>query len=621
MFEAAQRQNLLDLLRPPPGYRLEAAVGTTYSLDFVALTAVLLALVDAESEADRAARQLDSLHAITRLVDRVRVFVDRGHIIGPRQANRVTMLYDSIIQEVCLPEGCFHPKVWVAHYSPRARPGSSELRGLVRVICSSRNLTTSQCWEAFVAIEGLEGKTKVAGPPNAGLRDFLARLQALAPENAAVVAGLDDVLRRTVFELPRPFQQKLDFLWQWQSGPGLNRFLPDHARRGLVLSPFIRKSFLKDFCDRCEQVTVISTQRELDAIQDDEFMATLCGGKNRVYVVEAMPAEPAGPEETEGAAMDLHAKLLILEGPDGTRGFLGSANASPSAWQGRNCEAIMRFSPGVSIDHFCDRFVFAEETAPRGMRRSLRGWISEYRRQPWVEGDLDRAKGAVDQVCDIISRLTLVAAYAPDERRMRLALEATPSGFAEAIAGWSSIVDIRAGLLSQFHNDSALLPFADLLTNGLCFCGVSPADLTEFIVVQVTHRQLEFQRRFVLKASGDLSSWRLQRDALLLQELLTRDSLQAFLQAILFDAAIRQAPSTATSAKARGLPGTAFSVWTELSIEDVIRACTEDRSRIGEIERVLKAFEQTQWVDKEFRQFWTTFVSAEAEAREGVAHG
>ena len=44
MFEATQRQNLLDLLRPPAGYRLESAVGTTYSLDFVALTAALLAL-------------------------------------------------------------------------------------------------------------------------------------------------------------------------------------------------------------------------------------------------------------------------------------------------------------------------------------------------------------------------------------------------------------------------------------------------------------------------------------------------------------------------------------------------------------------------------------------------
>jgi hypothetical protein len=125
MFEANQRQNFLDLLRPPAGYRLESAIGTTYSLDFVALTAALLALVDAETESDESStKHIDSLHAITRLADRVRVFVNRGQISGPRQVSRVTVLYDRIVQEVCLPEGCFHPKVWVTHYRPRKSPGA-----------------------------------------------------------------------------------------------------------------------------------------------------------------------------------------------------------------------------------------------------------------------------------------------------------------------------------------------------------------------------------------------------------------------------------------------------------------------------------------------------------------
>jgi hypothetical protein len=58
-----------------------------------------------------------------------------------------------------------------------------------------------------------------------------------------------------------------------------------------------------------------------------------------------------------------------------------------------------------------------------------------------------------------------------------------------------------------------------------------------------------------------------------------------------------------------------------LTIEDIIRSCTEDTSRIEEVNRVLKAFEKTQFVDETFRQFWATFVAAEAETRENALRG
>jgi hypothetical protein len=153
------------------------------------------------------------------------------------------------------------------------------------------------------------------------------------------------------------------------------------------------------------------------------------------------------------------------------------------------------------------------------------------------------------------------------------------------------------------------------------FGDVGLADLTEFLIVQVTHRKLGLQRRFILKAKADFAQWWEQRDAQLLQQLLTRDSLQAFLQAILFDAAVRLPMSPPE------MPGTArggvaiTSLLSDLSVEDVIRSCTEDTSRIEEINRVLKAFEKTQWIDEEFRQFWVTFVAAEAEARDVSSHG
>jgi hypothetical protein len=616
MFEATQRQNFLDLLRPPAGYRLESAVGTTYSLDFVALTAALLALVDAEAESeDSATEHIDSIHAIMRLADRVRVFVNRGQILGPRKVSQFTVLYDRIVHDVCLPEGCFHPKVWVMHYRPRKDAGAVKRHGVLRVICSSRNLTTSQCWEAFVACEGQEGNGKVAGSFTGEVRDFLKRLTAEERPQSSIIVRLREALSRTAFDLPRPLQDDAAFLWQWNGSQGLHRHLPTQGRRALVISPFVRKSFLEDILNRFDQAIVVSSQRELDAIADNEFMTRLCGAKNRVYVVSPVDTDEGG------TAMDLHAKVMVFEDANGAKTFLGSANASPSAWKGRNCEALMRFAPGVAIDHFCDRFIYSDEPAKPGGRRPLRGWITEYQRQAYVEDQQDQAERDINEICAALSRLDLRAKYDPEVRHLKVALATVLPDLPAAFSIWTSIFDVHVALLSQFHSDAALKSFGGLMGGEITFCDVGIADLTEFLLVQVTHRKLGLQRQFILKVRADFAQWREQRDAQLLQKLLTRDSLQAFLQAILFDAAVRP-PMPPTK-----MPGTAMgrvaipSLLSDLTVEDVIHSCTEDTSRIEEINRVLKAFEKTEWIDEEFRQFWDAFVAAEAEAREVSAHG
>lgn len=618
MFEATERQNLLDLLRPPAGHRLELAIGTTYSLDFLALTTALLAFVDAEPELEEGeGSQIDSIQAITRLTNRVRVFVNRGQMLGPRRLSRVTVLYDRIVQEVALPKGCFHPKVWVAYYRPRKKPGAPINTGVLRVICASRNLTASQCWEAFVVCEGRVGNGKATGSFNKGVREFLKRLVMYDLNGSSIVLGLCEALARTTFDFPKHLKDDCRFLWQWFGGEGLKRYLPSAGRRALVVSPFVRKSFLQDILTRFERVIIISTQRDLDAIADDLLITRLCGGKNRVYVVS--PADSVDG----GTAMELHAKILIFEGGKCTSTFVGSANASTSAWEGRNCEAVVRFAPGVSIDHFCARFLFADQPAKAGGRRPLRGWIAEYRRQPYVEDEQEEADRCIDEICIAFSRLCLVAKYNAEIRQLTVTFETAAPSLPSAFGAWMSVCEVQLALLSKFHSDAALKPLGDLSEGGIVFEEVGIADLTEFLIVQITHRKHGVQRRFVLKAKADFAEWRDQRDAQLLRELLSHDSLRAFLQAILFDAAVRPS-KTWRPPKNPGIgaggPAT-VNLLSELPIEDVIRSCTEDSSRIEEINRVLKAFENTQWVDEEFRRFWATFVAAETKAQEMTAHG
>lgn len=615
MFEPNERTNFLDLLRPPAGYRLESAVGTTYSLDFVALTAALLCLIDVDGDSDaNDSQQIDTLQAITRLAGRVRVFVNRGQISGPTHVSRVTTLYDRITCEVPLAEGNFHPKVWVMHYRPRKVLGCEALTGVLRVVCTSRNLTTSQLWEAFIAYEGKESKGKVESLLNKDLIAFLDRLLPADQDPSPYVARLREALSRTTFDLPKSMQAEGRFLWQWPGSDSLARQLPNKGRRALVVSPFIRKSFLQSLMNRFEKLILISRQQELDKIADEQFMSQLCAASNRVYVVE-----PADSEIDEG--MDLHAKLLSFEDEHKTQTFLGSANASGSGWEGRNCEAVIKCSPGVAIDHFCDRFVFGEEPVKRGGRRPLRGWISEYKRQVYIEDERDHAQRYLEEVCAALARLMLQATYTEEKHVLQVRMNTVSPQVASEFSRWVSDCEIGVALLSQLHSDAALKPFGEFLTGGFSFINVGVADLTEFLVVDVAHRKHENHKRFIIKVSADFSEWRDQRDSALLQQLLTRDSLKAFLQAILFDAPVRP-PSSAVegSEPPKGdRPGPALL--SDLTVEDVLRSCTEDPSRIEEISHLLKAFEHTQLIDEEFRRFWSTFIAAEAEARRTSTNG
>lgn len=165
MFLPANRNEWTLLVRPPGGYRLDCAIGTTFGLDFTALTALLLAMLD--QPADEAAWQQHArrLQAITALDEQVRVLVHRSQIHADiRMSNRVFALLDRIVVDVHLEKVAFHPKVWVLKYVPR-RPVDFEARAsrkareaasdvIYRLLCTSRNLTLYSSWEAVIRLNG-----------------------------------------------------------------------------------------------------------------------------------------------------------------------------------------------------------------------------------------------------------------------------------------------------------------------------------------------------------------------------------------------------------------------------------------------------------------------------------
>jgi hypothetical protein len=594
MLEHTNRKSLVDLLRPPYGYRLETAFGTTYSLDFVTLTAILMAFMDREADDEgKPEHRVNALQAFVRLSKRVRIFVNRGSMLHPRHTkeNRVANLYDQMVREVSFRQASFHPKVWLIWYTPRAMTEASG--PIVRLICSSRNSTTSQNWELAAALDGSSAgqKTQIGQQASVFMRKILEGAPAADRELFRPLLGQ---LSQTEFDTTREMQN-CDFRWQWHGGSSrLWRNIPA-AGKVLVMSPFLSEGFLKQLLNRFAKVTLISTRQALDDVTDG-LMTDLA--EHELFYVEQEHYDEVD------ASLGLHAKFYIFEGKADRSNWLGSANASPSAWQGRNCEAMLNFSPGISIQQFKTQFIY------RG-KDEYQGWISEYAREersdPTDEEAAERkARKDVEDAHTAISSLEIKAHYSQAEQS--ITLQSLIDFFP---ADWVTTTTCHITLLSLIDRRSHSSNSVNCLDKGIIFDDVSVADLTDFVVIEINHPLLD-SKNFILKAETNFSDYRHDRETAVLREILNKKNFQAFLNSILFDKAdlSYRAASTPSTRNGKGWSGSSHTNVLDATMEEILEACTEDPSRVREISDILKTFKDTDHVNEEFRLFWEAFKKA-----------
>jgi len=128
------RRTLLDQLRPPEGYRLDAAVGTTFTLD---LTAALVPPLAFASFAVRSTTDpISVLEAVRSCTDRVDVFAQEGNIRMRSRYSDLMAFLEPMVHEVQAPPGgLFHPKLWFLRFTAEDEPDA------YRLVVLSRNLT------------------------------------------------------------------------------------------------------------------------------------------------------------------------------------------------------------------------------------------------------------------------------------------------------------------------------------------------------------------------------------------------------------------------------------------------------------------------------------------------
>lgn len=575
-----------DAVRPPPGYVLDAGVGTTFSLDFEAFTAIVLAFVGADLE-DAKLDAASVLTAVARLRDRLKVFVNAGGFHPPKLPNRLFALYDRITRDVDFEGSAFHPKVWVLKFAPQVKPELRKAQPVYRVLCASRNVTDSRCWELVARFDG-----------KAGRGSDLGRDVALFCKKLAHRASLNSALWKLVSELPsvefevgRETERGLRLYWQWPGETKLARMLPAKASRALLISPFLRADFLRPLVDRVDDLILVSTQAELDALPDSmhELLRDVT-----TFVVTG-----EGTDEVPG--FDLHAKLLVWETGDARETLLGSANATGAAWgmSRTNCEAMVALRPGLRIDDVLSSFVEPTDG-------ELAPWIEDYRRQTPEPDAQEEAKRRLEGVQRALGPVRLQGSHdATAGILLLLGIGAAPAALA------IPHVEIEIAPLLRSGEADAWAPLAHAFGTGIRFEYVGRADLCAFAVVRLRDVATGRTHRFGIQFKLDQARTEVEaRDDAVHAKLLENVNPRTLLLNVLrglpagtglwHENGIAHSPSNGAGSS---------PLLSEATLERVLEVCTADPSRIAEVDAVLRAC-RTSADMQSFVEFWSAFKAA-----------
>lgn len=588
-----QRSAFTDALRPPPGFVLGACIGTTFSLDFELFTAVLLAFVgaDVDEPLNNAPAVLTS---VARLKSRLRVFVNGGSLHPPATTNRLFALYDRILRPKALEGGAFHPKVWVLRFDPVARPERHSVEPIYRLLTASRNVTDSGCWELGALFEG----TRRAGTQKFG-SDVAAfcRKVAASRDLPKALWKLIEELKCVEFVAPREASEGLRFDWQFPGDRVLVNRLPRTISRALLISPFLRADFLKRLCDRTAELTLVSTQDELDQLSDEthERLASA-----RVFVVSAEADE-------EVPSLELHAKLLAWESEGVSETLIGSANATGPGWgfgPNVNCEAVVSLRPGLGIDAVVKAFV-----APA--KDQLQPWIERYVRQTAAPDPEREAAKRLEHFVRLLRADQIRGEYDPAKKSLRLL---APSSAGEQ--AWPAGMCAEIVPLLQ-RDQSVRADYRLVYGPGAAFQGIELEDVAAFayVVVWNEHRR-DVELRFVVQFELNLGALEDdERDKAVNARLLEGVDARSLLLDVL---------AGLPGGTSRSAGGGQFGVWQpgdpllrRATIEKILEACTADPSRIHEVEAVLAACGDASSMST-FREFWAVFRESLEEEGAGV---
>jgi len=341
------------ILSAPNKYKLDFAIGTTYSLDLDALVGASLALgLSEDTDSKLAHNPIALLEALRVTGDKIALFCEAGQIHIPSKVTSLYILLEQMVYQVKTPKTkgigtypSFHPKFWLIRYIDEKN------NPLYRVVILSRNLTFDRSWDVTFCMDGVKKDTETT--KNDPIKDFLAYTLPFAkknPDKQKKIRQICKELSYIHFDVGSNGFYDFDFIPVGvRKADGGYYSIKDYPlftstfNELLVMSPFLSDEVIKGFNDSNRSLT--QTERVL--ITRAMFLSSLkpenCD-KFRIYTVKdsVIDGESFVSEEDNNIQkQDIHAKIFMLRKYSDSELYLGSLNASRNAIIG-NIEFVIR---------------------------------------------------------------------------------------------------------------------------------------------------------------------------------------------------------------------------------------------------------------------------------------
>lgn len=347
MLEVKDSNTFIDFgkqLQPPPGFEIDYAVATTYTLDLYALLSIPLAMYyKQELDVEITEDNFQILESLQHLRKHLKIYCHKGKISVPKASSiQLLAFIEGCVTEVApsTPFESFHPKVWVLRFK------STETGEICyRLIVMSRNLTFDKSYDIAYWMEGKPiGRPK---PENTELLNLTTKLDKQSPFTHKKF--LQD-LAKVDFQLSPHFSS-----YNFSSFPQINSKqsvdLDTTYKSRLVVSPFLSKGMVEELRKKsASKLIVFSRKEELDKLPKTltDLIEAYCFSQEIVnhHLYENADEGEEDQYDAHEWSNNLHAKIYLRENKGETFWDLGSANCSNAAFD-RNHEFMIHLKSNL----------------------------------------------------------------------------------------------------------------------------------------------------------------------------------------------------------------------------------------------------------------------------------
>ena len=346
-----ERKEYKELLEPPEEYEVEKILITTYSLDLDTLAGISICLgLEAELEEEITNNPICMLQALEKMTKKVIVVCQNGRISVPKKQEKLYVLLENMIYTITQQnKKNFHPKVWFIKYKNKKDQSIK-----YKLIVASKNLTFDRSWDVQISVEGTFNK-QYENEDYSSMSNFIEYMQnnvQLRNEHFVEITNeIKQELKHVKFNTSR-LKEKIPvrdckFVYFDEKAQTKIKYFQEndlsHINSALIISPFIEKKPIINTMKKLkenETLILITRREELYKIKE------LLEQENiQIYVIneKILKAEQSIQEgEAQETAMnqDIHAKIFVFEEGNKTELFVGSANATNSAFSG-NTEVML----------------------------------------------------------------------------------------------------------------------------------------------------------------------------------------------------------------------------------------------------------------------------------------